>query len=155
MTASHRFPARRNFLLAILAAGAVAPARGRQTVPEQAGCQGGGKSATPPAPKRPDMIIPTAYPEQVKAAEWSITASTNASSTRRRTSTSPKYSAYVTVKHGRGEWPYEAVLSSTGAIRLEECAGETLMVQIASKSMLLKHHDGAPHRRRLHQPEAA
>ena len=29
------------------------------------------------------------------------------------------------------------VLSSTGAIRLEDVRGETLMVQIASKSMLL------------------
>ena len=29
------------------------------------------------------------------------------------------------------------VLSSTGAIRLEDVHGETLMVQIASKSMLL------------------
>ena len=50
---------------------------------------------------------------------------------------SPKYSAYVTVKHGKGEWLMKPVLSSTGAIRLEDVRGETLMVQIASKSMLL------------------
>jgi hypothetical protein len=50
---------------------------------------------------------------------------------------SPKYGSYVTVRHGKGEWLMKPVLSSTGAIRLEDVRGETLMVQIASKSMLL------------------
>ena len=68
---------------------------------------------------------------------------------------SPKYSAYVDVKHGKDDWLMKPVLSSTGAVRLEDVHGETLMVQIASKSMLLNVKTGAPHRRRLHQPEAA
>jgi hypothetical protein len=34
------------------------------------------------------------------------------------------------------------VLSSTGAVRLEDVGGETLMVQIASKSMLLNVKQG-------------
>ena len=50
---------------------------------------------------------------------------------------SPKHSAYVDVKHGKNDWLMKPVLSSTGAIRLEDVRGETLMVQIASKSMLL------------------
>ncbi|MGZ5236066.1 MAG: hypothetical protein ACXWCV_07135, partial [Caldimonas sp.] len=40
-------------------------------------------------------------------------------------------------RHGKGEWLMKPVLSTTGAIRLEDVKGETLMVQIASKSMLL------------------
>lgn len=50
---------------------------------------------------------------------------------------SPKYPSYVELKHGKAEYLMKPVLSSTGAIRLEDVRGETLMVQIASKSMLL------------------
>ena len=50
---------------------------------------------------------------------------------------SSKYPAYVDVKFGKSDWLMKPVLSSTGAIRLEDIRGETLMVQIASKSMLL------------------
>ena len=50
---------------------------------------------------------------------------------------SPKYPSYVDVKHGKTNYLMKPVLSSTGAIRLEDVRGETLMVQISSKSMLL------------------
>jgi hypothetical protein len=50
---------------------------------------------------------------------------------------SPKFPAYVDVRHGKNDYLMKPVLSSTGAIRLEDVRGETLMVQIASKSMLL------------------
>ena len=49
----------------------------------------------------------------------------------------PKHAAYVNVKTGKSAWLMKPVLSSTGAIRLEDTKGETLMVQISSKSMLL------------------
>jgi len=44
---------------------------------------------------------------------------------------------YVDVKDGKSDWLMKPVLSTTGAIRLEDVKGETLMVQISSKSMLL------------------
>ena len=47
------------------------------------------------------------------------------------------FPAYVNVKHGKATYLMKPVLSSTGAIRLEDIRGQTLMVQIASKSMLL------------------
>ena len=49
----------------------------------------------------------------------------------------PTRAAYVNVKSGKSAWLMKPVLSSTGAIRLEDTKGETLMVQISSKSMLL------------------
>jgi len=49
----------------------------------------------------------------------------------------PKYPAYVDVRHGKAVYVMKPVLSSTGAIRLEDVKGATLMVQIANKSMLL------------------
>lgn len=86
----------------------------------------------------PIYIVPDAEPEQVKAAElvyygmYDCEFSQTVSITQ-----SPKHSAYVDVKHGKNDWLMKPVLSSTGAIRLEDVRGETLMVQIASKSMLL------------------
>ncbi|HEY2558386.1 MAG TPA: hypothetical protein VGI48_01590 [Caldimonas sp.] len=100
------------------------------------------KHGAKPAAKVPQIkigfAIPDAQPEQVKAAELvfygaydcefsqSVSVAQNAS-----------HPAYVDVKFGRGSWLMKPILSSTGAIRLEDVRGETLMVQIASKSMLL------------------
>jgi hypothetical protein len=50
---------------------------------------------------------------------------------------SARHASYVDVKSGKSAWLMKPVLSSTGAIRLEDVKGETLMVQISSKSMLL------------------
>ena len=50
---------------------------------------------------------------------------------------SATYPAYVDVTEKKNKWLMKPVLSSTGAIRLEDVGGETLMVQIATKSMLL------------------
>jgi hypothetical protein len=52
-------------------------------------------------------------------------------------SASPKFPSYVDVKHAKADYLMKPVLSSTGAIRLEDVRGEALMVQISSKSMLL------------------
>ena len=122
--------------LAILVAGALAFPVTAQTA-----------AAPKPAAKAPpkavkmapaEAALPDAPPDQVKAAElvyygrydceFNLTVDINQSK---------KHSAYVEVKHGKGEWLMTPVLSSTGAIRLEDVKGETLMVQIASKSMLL------------------
>ncbi len=48
-----------------------------------------------------------------------------------------KFPAFVDVRHAGAVYLMKPVLSSTGAIRLEDIRGETLMVQISSKSMLL------------------
>ena len=138
MTARPEFqPAR--LVLAILAAGAVAlPALAQTTAPVKPAAKAAVKAAAPAAPKKPEMIIPDAYPEQVKAAEMVYYGKYECEFNQTvDIEQSPKYSAYVTVRHNKGEWLMKPVLSSTGAIRLEDVKGETLMVQIASKSMLL------------------
>lgn len=50
---------------------------------------------------------------------------------------SSKYPSYVHLKHAKSDYLMKPVVSSTGAIRLEDVRNETLMVQVASKSMLL------------------
>ena len=95
--------------------------------------------ATKKAPAKPVEAAPAeAGPEQVEAAErvyyglyecefnQTLDIEKNA-----------KLPAYVNVKSGKSAWIMKPVLSTTGAVRLEDVKGETLMVQIASKSMLL------------------
>jgi len=135
MTASTRFSSTR-LALAILAAGVVALPAAAQTAPAKPAA----KAAAPAkaAPAKPEMIIPDAYPEQVKAAELVYYGKYDCEFNQTvDIAQSPKYPAYVMVKHNKGEWLMKPVLSSTGAIRLEDVRGETLMVQIATKSMLL------------------
>jgi hypothetical protein len=50
---------------------------------------------------------------------------------------SAQHPAYVDVTFGKQVYLMKPVLSTTGAIRLEHTQGETLLVQIATKSMLL------------------
>jgi len=137
MTASHRFTLAR-LVLATLAAGVVAlPVAAQTTAPPKPAAKAAPK-APPKAPAKAEMIIPEAYPEQVKAAEMVYYGKYDCEFNQTvDIALSPKHSSYVTVKHGKGEWLMKPVLSSTGAIRLEDVRGETLMVQIASKSMLL------------------
>ncbi|MEO6031136.1 MAG: hypothetical protein ABIP61_04385 [Burkholderiaceae bacterium] len=49
----------------------------------------------------------------------------------------PTHRGYIDVKHGKSAYLMKPVLSPTGAVRLEDVRGEGLLVQIASKSMLL------------------
>jgi hypothetical protein len=49
----------------------------------------------------------------------------------------PKYDGYIDVSFGKSKWTMKPVLSSTGALRLEDVKGQTLMIQIAYKSMLM------------------
>jgi hypothetical protein len=86
------------------------------------------KPAAKTAPAKPAFTVADASPDQVKAAELDQNVSVVQST---------KYPAYADVKFGNGTWLMKPVLSSTGAIRLEDVRGQTLMVQIAAKSMLL------------------
>jgi hypothetical protein len=52
-------------------------------------------------------------------------------------SLSPKAAGYVDVKFGKSVFTMKPVLSSTGALRLEDVTGKTLLLQIANKSMLM------------------
>jgi len=49
----------------------------------------------------------------------------------------PKYDGYVDVSFGKQKFTMKPVLSSTGALRLEDVKGQALLLQIAYKSMLM------------------
>lgn len=48
-----------------------------------------------------------------------------------------RHEGYVDVQHRKATWTMKPVLSQTGALRLEDIRGRTLMLQIANKSMLM------------------
>ena len=52
-------------------------------------------------------------------------------------STLAKFPGYAELRFGKSVYVMKPVASETGAIRLEDVKGETLVVQIANKSMLL------------------
>ncbi len=89
-------------------------------------------------PKPPEFVPPNADADQIDAAERVFYGNYECEFNQSvEIGKHGKYAAYVDVKHGKQSWTMKPVLSATGAIRLEDVKGETLMVQIASKSMLL------------------
>lgn len=98
------------------------------------------KSSRKPAPPPPpaELVLPPAEGEQTAAAalvhfgdyacEFSQTV---------QVGMNPKHDGYVDVHFGKQVYTMKPVLSSTGALRLEDVRGQTLMLQIAYKSMLM------------------
>ena len=100
-------------------------------------------SAAKKAAPAPRDAVPEPTPEQQKAAELVYYGNYECEFNQNvAISPNQKHLFYVDVKHGKSAWLMKPVLSQTGAVRLEDVRGETLMVQIASKSMLLNTKTG-------------
>lgn len=91
------------------------------------------------APAEPDL----ASPAQLAAAER-VYYGTYACEFDKtvHVSTLPKYPGYAELRFGKSVYVMKPVESPTGAVRLEDVKGETLVVQIAAKSMLLNVRTG-------------
>ncbi len=138
LSALTRLAALATCLLVATAASAQTPAAKPATKPA-------GKS-TKPAVKAPakkvappvEAPLPVAEGEQLAAAamthfgdyacEFDQAVSVNVT---------PKNDGYVDVRFKNQTWTMKPVLSSTGALRLEDVKGRMLMLQIANKSMLM------------------
>ena len=99
------------------------------------------KPAAKPAPKKgppPPPPLPAAAGEQMAAASMAHygTYSCEFSQTV-DVALNAKNEGYIDVKFGKQAWIMKPVLSSTGALRLEDVKGRVLMLQIANKSMLM------------------
>lgn len=86
----------------------------------------------------PELVLPEADADQVSASQ-KVYYGTYACEFKESVEiiASQKFPSYVDVKHDKAVYIMKPVLSSTGAIRLEDIRGEMLMVQVAQKSMLL------------------
>ncbi len=118
--------------LALAALGVVLPAAQAAT-PAKAAKPSKARAKVPVTPGPPE-----ADAEQLAAAQW-VYYGTYACEFDQKVeiSLNPKYAAYADVKFKTSTYLMKPVLSSTGAIRLEDVKGQAAMIQIANKSMLM------------------
>ena len=130
-------------LAAALVLSAAAPAALAQAAPtKKPAAAKASKKATAKAPAEPAPPA-AAGPEQIDAAERVYYGVYDCEFKQTvNIVASPKFPSYVELKHAKSEYLMKPVLSSTGAIRLEDVRNEMLMVQVASKSMLLNVKSG-------------
>ena len=114
-----------------------------QTAPADKAAAKTSKTAAKAAAKPVTNTPPAASPEQIEAAgrvfygEYTCEQSQSIN-----IAIDEKYPGYVDVQHVKAVYVMKPVVSSTGAVRLEDVKGETLLVQIANKSMLLNTKTG-------------
>jgi len=97
------------------------------------------RAAAKPKPAPPVVVVlPEASQEQKAAAERTYFGDYACEFNQAiRIDRHPKTEGYVNVAWNKQLFTMKPVLSSTGALRLEDVSGRTLMIQIANKSMLL------------------
>jgi hypothetical protein len=87
-----------------------------------------------PAP----LVLPAASQEQLEAAGRTHTGAYTCEFDQKiDVVVNDKTPGYLDVKYKNSVFTMKPVLSSTGALRLEDVTGRTLMLQIANKSMLM------------------
>lgn len=92
---------------------------------------------TPPPPPV-EAPLPDAPPEQLAAAERTYFGSYSCEFDQTLSiAMNPKAPGYVDVDFKKQVYTMKPVLSTTGALRLEDVKGRALMIQIANKSMLM------------------
>jgi len=97
------------------------------------------KAARPAARKAPPApTLADASPEQVEASEQVIYGHYECEF-RQSIDVDPngQHHGYVDVRHGKAHYVTRPVVSTTGAVRLEDVKGQILLVQIPTKSFLL------------------
>lgn len=96
------------------------------------------KTPAKPAPKPVELVLPEPDTDQAAAAtlvnygDYACEFSQSVEITP-----SQKHAGYVEVGFGKLRYIMKPVLSGTGALRLEDVRGQTMMLQIAFKSMLM------------------
>ncbi|PZP31293.1 MAG: hypothetical protein DI603_13075 [Roseateles depolymerans] len=90
-----------------------------------------------PAPA-PEPVLEAASDEQLAAAQRAYLGDYACEAKQTvHIAANPKTPGYIDVSFQKQVLTMKPVLSSTGALRLEDVTGRTLMIQIANKSMLL------------------
>ncbi|HWP18289.1 MAG TPA: hypothetical protein VNO84_04120 [Burkholderiaceae bacterium] len=96
-----------------------------------------------PAQAPAETVVAQASPEQLAAADMVLLGTSQCEFNQTvEVSPSDKHRGYVDLRHGKRTYLMKPVLSSTGAMRLEDVRGEALYLQIANKSMLLNTRTG-------------
>ncbi|WP_395141758.1 hypothetical protein [Schlegelella aquatica] len=112
-------------------------------------CAGLAQAQSSPAKKKDkataasQTVVAQASPEQLAAADMVLLGTSQCEFNQSVDVTrSEKHPGYVDLRHGKRTYLMKPLLSSTGAMRLEDVRGEALYIQIANKSMLLNTRTG-------------
>lgn len=134
-------------LISLASAGAVmaqsaAPATKSANPPagKKAPAKPRGKPVAKPAPPPPPLADATE--EQLAATERAYLGTYDCEFKQSVSITRNIKPGYLDVMWQKDTFTMKPVLSSTGALRLEDVTGRTLMIQIANKSMLMDTHVG-------------
>ncbi len=128
---------------ALLVASAAFAAEAAQTAPQPA--RKPAKVATKPKAAAPpaEWVAEPATPEQVSASERVYYGDYDCDFKQViQITASERHPSYVELRFAKNTYLMKPVLSTTGAVRLEDVKGQTLMIQIASKSMLMNVRTG-------------
>jgi beta-lactamase class A len=130
--------------LALAALGVMLPAAqaatpAKASKPSKAAAKPAAKAAAKAPAKAPVKTgPPEADAEQLAAAQWVYYGTYTCDFDQQvEINLNPTYPAYADVTFKTNVYLMKPVLSSTGAIRLEDVKGQTAMIQIANKSMLM------------------
>lgn len=94
--------------------------------------------ARPAKAAKAEPTLPAAEGEQLAAAAMTHFGDYQCEQSKAvQVAMNPKFDGYIDVLFGKQRWTMKPVLSSTGALRLEDVKGQTMMLQIAHKSMLM------------------
>jgi 2',3'-cyclic-nucleotide 2'-phosphodiesterase/3'-nucleotidase len=95
-------------------------------------------AGTTPMPPPATLVLADATGEQLAAAALTHFGPYDCEFGKKiSVNLNPRHEGYVDVQLGKQTWVMRPLLSSTGALRLEDVRGRTLMLQIADKSMLM------------------
>lgn len=98
---------------------------------------------TPSLPSLPSLALPPATGEQLAAAAMTYLGGYVCESDQRlQVSPNSRSDGYLDLRFGKQLHTMKPVLSSTGVLRLEDIRGRLLLLQIATKSMLLDGRTG-------------
>lgn len=109
----------------------------------QAGKKGHARAATAAAAASAPLVVQAADDEQIAALER-VNVGTSQCEFRQHVSVSrsTEHPGYLDLSFKGKHWLMKPVVSSTGAIRLEDVRAETLFIQIRDKSMLMNQKTG-------------
>ncbi|HET7867625.1 MAG TPA: hypothetical protein VFL86_24740 [Burkholderiaceae bacterium] len=100
-------------------------------------------AASKPAAKKPatakpaPKALPAATPEQLTAADRALKGSYDCDFNQKINVSQNSSQGYVDVTSGKNKYTMKPIITSTGALRMEDVTGRMLLLQIANKSMLM------------------
>jgi hypothetical protein len=128
-------------ILAMLALSLALPAAAQTSSAPKPAAKAPAKPAAKPAAKRRapvEVPLAEAGAEQLEAANIAHLGDYDCEFEQKVTlEPSSKAPGYIEMKQKAQSWVMKPVLSSTGALRLEDVKGRMLMIQIANKSMVM------------------